>query len=191
MAAIPTKNTVLAWTPDEFISELRQRLLLDVFSEDSWCPLCDAVLDRKARHCAACPSGGDRVCRHNAARNLIGRFASAAGLHPELEKAGLLQPSPDQPSANLRRPADVYIPSGANGSPVALDIAITSPHRIGISSLAAQRSGAAAEEYEQYKRSYLNTAAECESQGIAFVPLVGEPTGGWGPSARPSARSRA
>ena len=183
LEATPTKNTVLAWTPEEFVSELRQRLLLDVFAEDSWCPLCDAVLDRKARHCAAFSCGGDRVCRHNAARNLVGRFASAAGLHPELEKAGLLQHSPDQPSANLRRPADVFMPSGSNGSPVALDLAITTPHRIGISSLAAQRSGAAAEEYEQHKRRYLDTAADCESQGIAFVPMVGEPTGGWGSSA--------
>ena len=156
---------------------------MEVLPEDSWCPLCDAVLDRKARHCAACASGGDRVLRHNGARNLVGRFASDAGLHPELEKANLLQPSPDQPSAHLRRPADVYIPSGSNGTPIALDIAITSPPRIGISSLAAQRSGAAAEQYEQHKRLYLNTAADCEAQGIAFVPLVGEPTGGWGPSA--------
>ena len=121
--------------------------------------------------------------RPNGARNLVGRFASAAGLHPELEKANLLQPSPDQPSANRRRPADVYIPSGPNGCPVAFDLAITSPHRIGITSLAAQRSGAAAEEYEQHKRLYLNTASDCEAQGIAFVPLVGEPSGGWGPSA--------
>ena len=33
-------------------------------------------------------------------------------------------------------------------------------------------------------RNYLNTADDCQRQGIAFVPLVGEPSGGWGPSAQ-------
>ena len=43
--------------------------------------------------------------------------------------------------------------------------------------------GAAATAYESTKRSHLDTAADCEHQGFAFVPVVGEPSGGWGPSA--------
>ena len=31
--------------------------------------------------------------------------------------------------------------------------------------------------------SYLNTAGDCADQGIIFLPMVGEPSGGWGPSA--------
>ena len=46
-----------------------------------------------------------------------------------------------------------------------------------------QRSGAAAEAYEEYKRTYLNTAADCQQHGLSFVPLVAECSGGWGPSA--------
>ena len=45
------------------------------------------------------------------------------------------------------------------------------------------RVGAAAEAYEAYKRSFLDTAAVCRAQGIAFVPLVAESSGGWGASA--------
>ena len=37
--------------------------------------------------------------------------------------------------------------------------------------------------YEAHKRSYLGTAADCAAQGLAFLPMVGEPSGGWGPSA--------
>ena len=43
--------------------------------------------------------------------------------------------------------------------------------------------GAAAEAYERQKRSYLNTAEDCATQGLQFRPIVGEPSGGWGPSA--------
>ena len=34
--------------------------------------------------------------------------------------------------------------------------------------------------YEDHKRSYLNTAAECSEQGVLFVPFVAESSGGWG-----------
>ena len=47
---------------------------------------------------------------------------------------------------------------------------------------ASRRSGAAAEAYEQYKRDFLGTAAECQRQGLSFIPMIAEPSGGWGPS---------
>ena len=100
-----------------------------------------------------------------------------------MEKAGLLPPSPDSLDANLRRPADVYLPSWQGGRPAALDLAITSPHRQDMRQSAPLAVGAAATAYESTKRSHLNTAADCEHQGFAFVPVVGEPSGGWGPSA--------
>ena len=49
--------------------------------------------------------------------------------------------------------------------------------------LAAESPGAAARAYEQTKRSFLNTADDCQRQGFSFIPVVGEPSGGWGPSA--------
>ena len=66
--------------------------------------------------------------------------------------------------------------------PAALDIAITSPHRRDIVLAASSASGSAAEVYEDFKRSYKDTAAECLAQGMSFIPLVAEPSGGWGPS---------
>ena len=59
-------------------------------ADDRWCPLCDAVVDRKARYPRMCATGGDRTLRHRSVRNFIYRRALAAGLHPELGKPGLL-----------------------------------------------------------------------------------------------------
>ena len=179
LEAIPSKDLRLAWAPAEFVVKLRTRLLGDLFPEDSWCPACDAVLDKKGRHPALCASGGDRTRCHHAARNRVAHFAASAGLNPEIEKPGLLQPSPDQPGADHRRPADVFVP----GWPAALDLAITSPHRLDAPPETTTKPGAAAAAYESYKRQYLNTATDCEAQGFEFRPIVGEPSGGWGPSA--------
>jgi hypothetical protein len=179
LEAVPSKDLGLAWEPSEFVTEIRTRLLDNLFPDDDWCPACDSVLDSKGRHPAVCACGGDRTRRHHAARNRVGLFAAAAGLNPELEKPGLLQPCPEQPGAARRRPADVFIPSWS----AALDLAITSPQRLDAPPEAVTTPGAAAEAYERHKRAYLNTAEDCATQGLQFRPIVGEPSGGWGPSA--------
>ncbi len=122
--------------------------------------------------------------KHNGTRNRLGVWAGAARLHPELEKPGLLQPCPEQPDAGQRRPADVFVPSWKLGGPAAFDIAITSPHRLDVLAQACLKPGAAAEAYEHHKRVYLDTAADCQRQGLAFIPIVAESSGGWGPSAQ-------
>ena len=48
---------------------------------------------------------------------------------------------------------------------------------------ASTRIGAAAAAYEVFKREYLGTAADCQSHGIAFIPMIAETSGGWGVSA--------
>ena len=47
---------------------------------------------------------------------------------------------------------------------------------------ASTARGSAAEAYEDFKRSYLDTANDCMAQGFSFIPKVAEPSGGWGPS---------
>ena len=159
LEAVPCKITGDAWEPAEFVTELKRRLQLSVYPQDSWCPVCDAVLDSKGRHAGTCAGAGDRTCRHHAARNEVGHFAAAAGLSPVLEKPGLLPPSPDNPGSNLRRPADVYLPTWSGGTPAAIDLAVTSPQRLDVLSQASLRMGAVAEAYETHKRKYLDTAA--------------------------------
>jgi len=146
--------------------------------------MCDDILNRRGLHAQTCGSGGDRTRRHHAVRNRFCPFAQAARLQTELEKANLLPPSSDQVHAERRRPADVFVSSWQNGLPAAFDFAICSPVRHDVVVQASSKPGAAAEAYEQHKRMYLDTAAQCLRQGFSFVPMVGEPSGGWGPSAQ-------
>jgi len=76
-----------------------------------------------------------------------------------------------------------YVPSWQHGVPAAFDFAITSPVRQDMVALTAQSCGAAAKAYEQTKKSFLNTASDCQQQGFSFIPIVGESSGGLGPSA--------
>ena len=46
---------------------------------------------------------------------------------------------------------------------------------------AAERAGAAASTYEAHKRSHLNTDVGCTPQGVIFIPMVVESSGGRGP----------
>ena len=106
------------------------RLWLPVAHADTACPLCDAVNDRVADHARSCPFKRP----HKAAQQAPvspGCQSPAAGLNPEVEKAGLLPPRPDeagapedgQRNAGLRRPADVgwELVHGA----AAFDLAVT------------------------------------------------------------------
>ena len=53
---------------------------------------------------------------------------------------------------------------------------------------AALSTGAAAKSYEAYKRGYLDTEAMCSQQGITFLPIVAECSGGWGEDSLKSLR---
>ena len=118
--------------------------------------------------------------RHNAARNLVGRFAASGGFNPELEKPGLLQPRPlmgstaedgsrvasdaDDQGDEGRRPADVYIPNWHLGGAAALDLAVTSGLRSDVLVASASDGNAAAVAYESTKRLHLDTARHCTHQ---------------------------
>ena len=115
-----------------------------------------------------------------------------AGYNTTVEEPHLLPPRLDDPTgSNLRRPADVYAPSWFHGQPAALDLAITSPQRQDVLNQASRETGHAAVAYESRKRSHLRTEEECREQGILFVPLVAESSGGWGPSALAAFRKMA
>ena len=43
-------------------------------------------------------------------------------------------------------------------------------------------AGSTGNAYELHKIGYLDTGAQCDAQGIQFIPTVAEPTGGWGQS---------
>lgn len=190
--ASPSTDTGTRMDPLLFRTAILSWLRVPLSEADSICPLCDGIMDKYGDHALVCPCGGDRTKRHNLVRNCVYHFAASAGLHPELEKPGLLQPRPfvgptpengimqDNPGA--RRPADVYLPRWRRGTPIALDFAITS----GLRDIPASIQDAASclTAYEDFKKNHLDTARICSAEGISFAPVIIEALGGaCGPTA--------
>ena len=169
---------------------LKRRLRVPIFSSDAACPCCGDCLDRSGDHALVCQCNGDRTIRHNAVRNSFFDDAREAGLRPEREKAGLLPPRPHEDglraNAGSRRPADVWLPRGAVAArDQALDFACTSGMQAGLLERTADNPYLVFEQYEDFKRSFAGTAAACEGQGLAFVPIVMDSGGcAWIPTAR-------
>ena len=161
-------------------------------------------MDSYGDHALTCPCHGDRTVRHNAIRDAVYDVCRSANMNPEREKAGLLparpledglQCSTDQLSSNAdetviprgRRPADVYLPRGTSGSPMALDFACTSALRADRMHQASRNPVCVISEYEDFKREFRaqgdteSTERQCANQGFRFVPMVLEAhSGGWG-----------
>ena len=121
---------------------------------------------------------------------MLAARAQAAGLHPEVERPGLLPPRSDQDGLpedardrNGRRPADIYLPNWGVHGPVAFDLAVTTGLRSGSLHTLLSDTDRPVTDYEAHKRSHLQTQELCSAQGIQFVPLVVESRGGWGPAA--------
>ena len=181
LAAVP--HLLRRMDPAVFVAELRHRLLVPEAAEDMWCPECDGIMDCHSLHAGVCIAGGERTQRHNAVRNLLCSWADRAGLQPERERPGLLLPQrPGEVGLERRRPADVYLPS-FQGSPTALDVAVTACQRMETLTEAGRHAGAAAAAYARTKESHLDTAQICAAQGVKFQPMVLESTGTWEPGA--------
>lgn len=112
-------------------------------------------------------------------RDVLFTWCQRAGLQPEKEKRGLLLPQrPSDAGLAQRRPADIFLPC-LQGSPSALDLAITGFQRTETLADACKEGGSAAAAYAQVKASHQDTAQVCAGQGVHFVPIVAETTGGW------------
>ena len=86
---------------------------------------------------------------------------------------------------NGRRPADVWLAHWKNGRSGAVNFAVTSGLRNDIISTVAQDPAVVWGQYEDYKRQYLGTQANCNERNIEFLPFVVEAHGGGlGPVAR-------
>ena len=114
--------------------------------------------------------GGERIARHNALRDALHDTAAAAGLAPQKEGRALLP-------GNDRRPADIFLPHWAGGRDAALDVTVIHPLQDATRARAAAEPGSAMT--YAYNNKMRGTADLCDQQGIAFIPIVAESTGGW------------
>ena len=199
LQATPSKTAHLDMEPALFIATLRRWLRMPFAEQDVECPCCDGVLDCYGDHALVCCGCGDRTRRHNLLRNMVFHSAAAANLNPELEKPGLLPQRPSYGSlyengsavveadsnSGSRRPADVYVPRWRAGPPAAWDFAVTSGLRLESVAESLTDPDSVLTKYEDFKCSHQDTKNQCLDQGLTFIPLVMEATGGgWGKVAR-------
>jgi hypothetical protein len=84
-----------------------------------------------------------------------------------------------------RRPADAWLPRGADGAGEALDFAASSGMQASLFREASRSPELVFERYERFKRQHLDTDTACRSAGFRFVPMIIEAHGGgWSQTAR-------
>jgi len=168
----------------EFSVILGFRLGLALTGEDpSQCPCCAAQLDQFGFHAVACQNGQIAI-RHSAIKSCLAALFRQAGFSVQLECA--VAPG------SARRPADLLVPLLFPGVDGALDTTVVSPLLLSNASRAARERGAAASAAEARKiREYASEWAKIPAEvteGIQFVPMALECTGGWGSLAVPILR---
>ena len=170
LEAVPIPALGLYLQPSEFVLSVRYRLGCQVYDRAGPCPACHRHSDAFGDHAMCCGHQGERISRHNALRDAIHDTAAAAALNPIKEGRYLLP-------GNNRRPADVYIAGWEAGKDAALDITVVNPLQEALVQEAAATPGHALQFRHNTKMA--GAAAECQAQGIAFLPLVVESLGGW------------
>ena len=90
-------------------------------------------------------------------------MAAQAALSPAKEERLLI------PGVECR-PADVYLPSWANGRDAALDVTVVSPLQQALVAKAAEERGAALN--HAYDRNNRQSMEACNAEGIQFVALL-------------------
>ena len=79
----------------------------------------------------------------------------------------------------------MFIPRWRSGLPVAWDFAVTCGVRLDTLADAVHDRDSILTSYEDFKCSFKDTKNSCQAQGMSFIPMVMEASGGgWGPMAR-------
>ena len=117
-----------------------------------------------------CGQWGERIARHNAIRDHVYSMAATAVLNPVKEGRFIL-PGVD------RRPADIYLPSWAEGRDAALDVTVINPLQPATVAEAAVTPGHSLS--VAFDRKMRGAADDCARQGVSFIPMAFESLGGW------------
>jgi hypothetical protein len=176
--ACPCEAVGLAMSHAEFQVAALLRLGAPVGIEAP-CTRCRQLAsDAFGHHSLCCTAAGDHTRRHNDLRDLVFHRAVAAGLAPEVEPPGLIRED------LLMRPADVLLPRWTRGRATALDIGVVFPLQ-DRTVVAAARPGSgglvAIGDMEHSK--YLKNQGLCNSNEIAYHPVVCDTLGAWSPAA--------
>lgn len=159
----------------EFQTFIQHNLGMNISNSNEKCRHCYVDLDTKGFHCLTCKRGEyGPIQRHNAVRNILFKFCQKAVLNPRLEV-------PLRSGSKLT-PADIFIPIGDNGKPVALDITICHPQAVSVVKDAAGETGFANKIATSKKMKKHDVG--CVKEGIKFIPFAMEIFGKLAPTAR-------
>ena len=176
LGALPSKTLGLHLRRNEFVLAGKYRLGMRVFVTEGECPAlgCRGVADGLGDHSLSCAIGGERIARHNHARDVLFQAAVQAGLAPVREAPGLL------PGAG-QRPTDVFLPAWANGKGACLDFTCTNPLQTATVARCAEEGAYAVEKAHNGKLAAY--ADRVEAEGLVCLPLAVDTFGGWHPEA--------
>ena len=156
--------------PLEFVMATKYRLGCELYDREGPCPACLQPSDRLGDHALCCGQWGERIARHNAIRDHVYSMAATAVLNPVKEGRFIL-PGVD------RRPADIYLPSWAEGRDAALDVTVINPLQQATVAEAAVTPGHSLS--VAFDRKMRGAADDCARQGVSFIPMAFESLGGW------------
>ena len=178
LLAPPIPGLGLGLQSDVFRTALKFRLSLPLFTEPFACPalssggtVCDVPMDVFGDHALCCHNGTSIVFRHNNIRDILGHSARAAGL------AAVVTEKKNQIEGSRAKPGDITVQQYHRGfATSAFDVTITHPLQKKFIEIAMEEAGVVAE--QAHDRKLQKSLAVCEKEGIHFVPLAWESTGG-------------
>jgi hypothetical protein len=152
---------------------------MPLFDPDLKCPassantgeVCGEELDIYGDHALCCHYGTSRGFRHNHVRDILGHSAKAAGL------SAVVIEKKNQISGSKKKPGDLTVQQYHRGfSSTAFDVTVTHPLQKKYIQVAMSEAGVAAQ--DAHDRKHLKALEVCKEEGLHFVPLAWESTGG-------------
>jgi hypothetical protein len=168
----------LSLKSENFRVAMKFRLGMALIDEGSLCPatsksgqVCGAEMDVFGDHALCCHHGTSRVFRHNQVRDILGHAAKAAGL------SAVVIEKKNQISGSKKKPGDITVQQYHRGfSSTAFDVTVTHPLQKKYIEVANGEAGVAAQ--AAHNRKLEKTLEDCKKEGLHFVPLAWESTGG-------------
>ena len=156
----------------------KYHLGLPLFTESFPCPslsskgeVCAETMDVFGDHAVCCHNGTSLLFRHNNIRDILGHSARAAGL------AAVVTEKKNQIEGSNAKPGDITVQQYHRGyASSAFDVTISHPLQKKFIEIAMEEPGVVAE--EAHDKKLQKSLAVCVEQGIHFVPLAWESTGG-------------
>ena len=178
LLAPPIPGLGLALGSDCFRTAVKFRLGMPLFSEPFPCTavsssgvVCDCQMDVYGDHALCCHNGASLLFRHNSIRDILGHAARAAGL------SAVVIEKKNQVEGSNAKPGDITVQHYHRGfASSAFDITVSHPLQKKYLDIAMAEAGVVAE--EAHDRKLLKSLGVCQREGIHFVPLAWESTGG-------------